>query len=549
MNETDTSAIFAPLWRRKWLILAVALIVAAGSYLYYKHQTPLYQASTQIYLGAGAEEQFAGERASEGNRSSSSATANQVAVLNQIVIPSARRNFRRSGNAAAARGRAKAKAAEKSLFITIIAEAHKAKATALIANTVAQDYLRRQHANRRRAINIALAITRRQLRRLELSSVRTTSSSAGSKSGGGSGAANVLQEASLSSKINQLEASLAVSGAQQVTPATPDGARQLSPKPRHNAIFGFAIGFLLACVAAYVFSRLDRRLRTLRDIEAVFGAQIITALPRVRRPVVDVGGIRAPSKNLLEPLRRLHAAVRVRPVPGSPNNASAPERPRCRVVLMTSAEVGDGKSTVLADLALVQRDAGERVAVIDANLRRPVLARLLGVHGGEGLTEVLTGELPIEEAMQRVQPASPAAAAGTGSQAGVATVARGTGALALVASGAAGANPPALLAGESMEQLLRSLTEDFDLVLIDGPSPLEVSDVMPLLSRVDGVIVVARLGHTRQASARRLAQLLGADSSAPVLGVVANCVPPAQIQRYGLASHNGAGWARKLTGR
>jgi succinoglycan biosynthesis transport protein ExoP len=550
MNETDATAIFAPLWRRKWLILAVAVLVGVASYFYYKHATPLYRVTTQIYLGAGAEESASGEKGSSKN---STSTSNQVAVINSIVVNSVRRRLAKAGNKAAARGKVKAKAAERSQFITITAEAHKAKATALVANAVAQDYVRRQHANRRRAINTSIAIARHQLRRIEASSIRAATTNAnGSKTTAGKGTANVLQEANLNSKINQLEASLAVVGAQQITPARGDNTRQISPKPRKNAIFGFVIGLLLASIMAYALSRFDQRLRTLASVEDAFAAPILTALPTVRRPIVERDGEPAPSRNLLEPFRRLQAVLTLGGKLAG-HGADAPaHRGRPRVILVTSADPGDGKSTVIAGLALVQRDAGERVALIDANLRRPVLAGLLAADEAQGLVEVLSGSLAVEEAMQTVNPgATTRGAMGSNAPAGVATMvsAREQGTLSLLCSGVGEANPLALLGSEAMVRLLQSLAEEHDYVLIDGPSPLEVSDVMPLLSVVDGVVVVARAGHTRGPSARRLAQLLTHDAGARVLGVVANCVAPAEIERSGLSASNGAGWTRKLVGR
>ncbi len=554
MNESDATAIFAPLWRRKWLILGVAVAVAAGSYFYYKKQTKLFQASTQIYLGAGAEEESAGGSEKTG-RNASSSVANQVAVINSIVVTLVRQQLRAAGEANIARCTVKAKTAEKSEFITITAEAHTAKATARCANAVAVAYLKRQHADRRRSIATAIEIARPQLHRLEISSAAAPAAGSSVSKASGGGTSNVLQEAQLSSKINALEAQLSVIGAQQINPAHPAAAQLLSPKPRKNAIFGFVIGLLLAAIFAYVLARFDRRLRTLASIESIFGAPIVTALPTVKRPLVVRDGSPAPSKNLLEPVRRLHAALKLRP-PGvseakARENGAGPTPQRApRVILVTSAEVGDGKSTLVADLALVQRDAGERVAVIDANMRRPRLAKLLGAEQAQGLAEVLDEDFAVADAMQPVGP-EPAGETGGANGGGVATLvsSRRQGSLSLLASGGGAANPPALLASDQMADLLSSLAEEFDFVLVDGPSPLEVSDVIPLLSLVDGVVVIARLSHTRDPAAERLAQLLRDDARAPLLGIVANCVPPKQIQRYGLSSSNGSSWARALQRR
>lgn len=451
----------------------------------------------------------------------------------------------------------RAKSPEKSEFVTITVEAQTAKGAALLANATARAAITRQRAGRQRAIEREIAIARRQLRRIEAASapkVVAKPEKAGEKEKGKSepttttraqSTSSVLQAASLNSKINQLEASLAQTGAEQIKPAKAANAQLLSPKPRQNAIFGFVIGIVLAAIAAYALGRLDRRLRSMSGIEAVFGAHILAGLPKVKRPIVRRDGEPSPSRFLLEPLRRLHTSLQL----GMTGNS---ERLRpSRTVLFVSADAGDGKSTIVADLALVQRDAGERVAVVEANFRRPALGRLLGLDGAHGLADVLTGKLPIDQALQRVHPIVPAPMPEPPvAAAPVATVAPSSelGSLCLLAGDRAVANPPALLAHPAMAELLRSVADDFDYVLIDAPSPLEVSDVIPLLKLVDGVVVVARAGHTRETSAQRLVQVLG-QAGAPVLGTVANCLARKEIERYGFSSANGRLFSGRLKGR
>jgi Mrp family chromosome partitioning ATPase/capsular polysaccharide biosynthesis protein len=544
MNETtDATSIFAPLWRRKWLILAVGLVVAAASYGYYKRERPTYQATTEIYLGSASEESAPGEKASAKVQGPSA--GEQAAVVNSIVLEGVRKQLRKEHKGALSRGTTlKAKAPEKSQFITITTESHTARAAALVANLTAQAFISRQHANHQRAIEGAIAIARRQLRKVEAASVPTAGSKG--KSSGGASATSILQTATLSTKINELEASLAVAGAQQIKPASAATAVLLSPKPRKNAEFGFVLGVVLTAIAVYVLSRLDRRLRSLAGIEAVFQSHILVALPKVGHPIVHREGDPTPSKLLLEPLRRLQIALHLTETP-----RQEPETSR-RVILFISPDAGDGKSTLVADLALVQRDAGERVAIVEANFRRPVQAKLLGLDSAQGLAAVLAGTLSVEDAMQRVLPtrqsAAPDSAESAVGVAGTAVESR-AGSLFLLAGGDTVANPPVLLANEMMTDLLRSLAADFDYVLIDAPSPLEVSDVMPILSLVDGIVLVARVGHTREGSAQRLVQLLARVSSAPVLGVAANCVARGDSERYGFSAPSGRGWPGKLGGR
>jgi Mrp family chromosome partitioning ATPase len=152
---------------------------------------------------------------------------------------------------------------------------------------------------------------------------------------------------------------------------------------------------------------------------------------------------------------------------------------------------------------------------------------------------VLAGTLPISEALQRVDSGRSSVEAGlSGTAEAVATAveSRGGGSVSVLVGGGKVVNPPALLAGRTMAGLLRSVGDDFDHVLVDAPPPLEVSDVMPLLHVVDAIVIVARVGHTRAASAQRLVQLLARASSAPVLGVVANGVASADIEAYGFSS-------------
>ncbi|MCW3030180.1 MAG: ywqD 2, partial [Solirubrobacterales bacterium] len=398
---------------------------------------------------------------------------------------------------------------------------------------------------RRRGIERTIAIDRRQLRRIEAAAQaqaerpkKATNGKGGSTTAGAPSASSVIQEATLGSKINQLESSLSQSTAQQVRPANPAAAQMLSPKPRKDAIFGFVLGIVLAAIAAYAFSRFDRRLRSLAMIESVMGLPLLSALPKVRQPVVRSAHTPRPSVRLLEPLRRLQTALQM-----SERSAAAAPAAQSRVILFVSPDPGDGKSTVVADLALVQRDAGERVVVVEANFRRPVQARLLGLEGEGRLAAVLAGRLEVDEAAQRVTPAvhpelSPDGDGGLG----VATATQSeVGSLFVLAGDRSVANPPALLNREAVGDMFRSLADRFDYVLVDAPSPLEVSDAIPLLGIVDEIVVVARAGHSREASALRLRQLLDRPSCAPVAGVVANFVAPGDLKRYGF-SVNGRIW-------
>ncbi len=537
MNDTatDGTSIFAPLWKRKWLILAVAIIAAAGTYLYYKRQTPVYGASTQLYFGSAAEQQGAGGGAAStlGKTGlSARALTDQAAVINSPIIGQpVRKRLREEGNIAAARGKATAKSNNTNDFIVINTEAHQPKAAIALANGYAAQYIKRERAQYLRNVRNQLVNTRAQLRRIEppLTPPTTTGKGKTGKAATPSSASE-LQAASLQNKISQLENALSTyTGVQQVGTAKGSGP-PLSPKPKQNAIFGFVLGLLLASIAAYVLSRFDRRVRTLADLEHLYQAQILAALPTVRSPVLRSEGRPRPAKALLEPLRRLHTTLHL----GDMLNGHPANRPR--VLLVVSPDAGDGRSSLIANLALVTAEAGERVAVVEADFRRPSLARLLEVTAPNGLAQVIARQVEPAVALQPVHmPAASFDEAGAGSPNGAVETAVQTmrGSASVLVHGAAAPNPPALLGSEAMTQLVRTLREEYDYVLIDAPPPLEVSDAMPLLPQADGILILARIGHTRDISAERLAQLLAHSPSAPLLGVVGNCVPRKDIQRYG----------------
>jgi Mrp family chromosome partitioning ATPase/capsular polysaccharide biosynthesis protein len=562
MNQTtDASAMFAPIWRRKWLILVVGILVAVGTYLYYRHEAhPLFQASTQVYLGAGAEEQtqIGATGAANPKKASALEPTAQATLINSSIIKSAvKEQLRKQRQTKAVRtalaGKTKAKATEKSEFITITAEAHNAHGVALLANVTAQTYVKRQNRKYQRAVEAAIALTRRQLRRIETSaelrsseaSAAAKSSKAGSSKSSAPSAAETLQATNLSTKINELEADLGIVSVSQLNPVKPKDVVKLSASPERNAIFGFAVGLLLASLLVYGLARLDHRLRSLAEIEAAFETEILTALPAVRRPIVHENGQPRPAKTLRDPLQRLHTSLQVGKLQGQDG------RGQPRTIVFVSADAGDGQSTAIADLALIQRDAGEAVAIVEADLSRPALSKLLAVSGREGLADVLEGKLSAGEAIQGVGTLPPVAGSEALSSIAGATAtvveAPATGSASILTAGSAAANPAALLASPAMGELLRSLAEEFDHVLIDASGPLEVSDVMPLLSIVDGIIIIARIGQTREISARRLVQLLARTPSAPVLGVVANGASQQDIERFGFSTYSGRSWRRRLS--
>jgi capsular exopolysaccharide synthesis family protein len=165
---------------------------------------------------------------------------------------------------------------------------------------------------------------------------------------------------------------------------------------------------------------------------------------------------------------------------------------------------------------------GSRVLLLEVDLRRPTLARQLDVQSGPGLAEVLLGTISLSEAVQSIDLELPSSS----------SPARERALDVLVAGTVLPPNPAELVESRTMESLLERAKLSYDLVVIDTPPLTAVSDAFPLLSKVDGVIIVGRIGLNRRDVARRLHETLVA-AGAPLLGVVANGFKAGRLDSYG----------------
>ena len=179
-------------------------------------------------------------------------------------------------------------------------------------------------------------------------------------------------------------------------------------------------------------------------------------------------------------------------------------------LLVTSPGPGEGKSTTAANLAVVFGLAGSRVALVDADLRRPTLHRVFGIPNTAGLTNLLASSgISIQEAIQRT------------------TYER----VWLLPSGPIPGNPSELLGSGRMNDLLVALEEHVDIVILDTPPALAVTDPAVLSSIVTASIIVVRQGKTRSNELKTAVQRL-AVSGRPIAGVVVNRISNAQFQYY-----------------
>ena len=204
-----------------------------------------------------------------------------------------------------------------------------------------------------------------------------------------------------------------------------------------------------------------------------------------------------------------------------------PDEGSCRVIGITSALGGEGKSTTSINLAYVLAEAGKRTLLVEADMRLPTVARRLGLEGGYGLSHLLAGLCTGEEA---VRPS------------GLKEI------LKVLPSGDIPPNPSELLGSAQMKASLAAFARDFDFILLDLPPVGEVSDALVVSQLTSGMLLVVRQDYaTRTAVAEAMRQLQYAQ--AKVLGFVLTCAG-GHGGKYGAykKSGYGYGYARRAQG-
>ncbi|MGB7980652.1 MAG: polysaccharide biosynthesis tyrosine autokinase [Candidatus Nanopelagicales bacterium] len=273
-----------------------------------------------------------------------------------------------------------------------------------------------------------------------------------------------------------------------------------APNKRRNVALGVMAGLLLGVAAALAREKADKRLRSVEDVASRTTAPILEELPEDSNMRAGLVVMRdKPVGPLAESFRRLRANLEFLRVGGQPI-----------ALAVSSAEPGEGKSSIAINLAVASAKGGDRTLLIDADMRKPVIAERLGLDDTHGLSTVLSGQVRFADAVQRGG--------------------RGVGIDVLVA-GPVPPNAVDLLSSAGMKNLLATLLTEYDVVLLDTPPIMPVVDAAVLGRLVSGTIIVVRLNVAKKASLiRSLGSLEGAD--APVLGVVVNSAPKSQVSGY-----------------
>jgi capsular exopolysaccharide synthesis family protein len=292
----------------------------------------------------------------------------------------------------------------------------------------------------------------------------------------------------------------------------------IRPNKTRNILASLLVGLILGVTLAFVQEALDSSVRSTEEAERLINAPALAVIPvdrnghrRKQLPADRPGGLpgsegvgltvlKRPSSHMAESFRSLRTSVLL---------STAPRPPQ--TLLVTSAQMGEGKTSTALNLAIAFSQRGGTVLIIDADLRRPNVAKTLGVGNEKGLSSFLTGAHTLQDVLiqsQRVKN------------------------LWVLPAGPRPPDPAELLSSHMMGATLKGLSKHFTQIIIDSPPVLAVTDGVVLSALVDGVILVVANGVTARGALARTHRILE-NARARVLGIVLNKVDVRYDRYYG----------------
>jgi len=486
-------------WLRKWLLLAVIVAIPTAVYFVSKALPKTYESSTTLRVSQTSVTAALGFDASS---FSDSAEVTATLIKTTAVAQRAARQLDEPPSTGGALlgdisvETVSLTGSESSEFLTLTGTADEPQRAADIANAFA------------RAISNARADE--AIREINQTITRLTEEAQGISP------AVAAAPGGVNEQIQQLRALKAsqVETTGVIEPAAPPGSA-VSPQPRRNAAVGLVLAILLAAGLVPLLERLDRRLRDADELEELLGVPVLVHIPETAFPG---NGSSAEVREAFQTLRASLTAFNI-------------DR-NIETVMVSSAMHGEGKTTVATNLAVALAQDERDVILVDGDLRRPQVMARLGSGTEWGLDAVLLGERSLDDSLLELE-------------------VEGSGRLRLLPGGITAPNPAVLLGSRRMRALLGELSARTDIVVLDTPPILAVSDAIPLLDDVSGTVLVARVDYSSRDALQRAAQVISA-AGGSLLGAVATGTPAAGLYGYedsAYALSPGQGWRGRRSAR
>jgi capsular exopolysaccharide synthesis family protein len=259
-----------------------------------------------------------------------------------------------------------------------------------------------------------------------------------------------------------------------------------------NIILGFIVGVVGGIGITFLFENLNPRLYSLDQIEAVSELDVIGKIPSVNRR--GLSGLFNHTLNIKSAIfRESFHKLQVKIMQQNSNGHAF------KSILFTSAVPGEGKSTVVTHLALALAQTGQKVMIVDCDMRRPTIHKLMDLSNESGLSTILSKHITQSGLLQK----------------------GGHPNISVLTSGPVPSNPVELLGSPQMKALIEALVKNYDIVLLDTPAILPVGDALILSNMVDAITLVIRQTYSKEDAVRDACKQL-AESNSRIIGVVVN---------------------------
>ncbi|OGX15734.1 MAG: hypothetical protein A2166_03140 [Omnitrophica WOR_2 bacterium RBG_13_41_10] len=322
----------------------------------------------------------------------------------------------------------------------------------------------------------------------------------------------------------------------------------ISPNKRLNYFLGIVIGLMLSLAGAFLVEQLDVSMGTIEDVESYLKLPALGVIPYLKIKQEEKKGLlgrfwqgRSSGKDKILQLRNqllIHYSMSspifeaYRILRTNIQNEVFKGKEKGKILLFTSSEPMEGKSVTASNLAIAMAQCSLRTLLIDADMRRSVIHKIFGLKKKEpGLSDILSGAIKIEEGIRNITDILMGDIGFTD-----AMKLPGLDNLNILTSGSSTNSPAELLQSSKITPFLESLRERFDIIIIDSPPVLAVADTAILAPKLDGVILIYRVGSTsRHLINRSKMQLM--EVGASVKGIVLNNLSPQIEMRYGYYYH------------
>lgn len=498
----DLRSYLTTIWRRKWVMLPFLVLTPLIAHLSSSGSAPSYSASSQVLLNRQSQSLAGLGDPAVWDPTRYTQTQTDIArlpIIGEHVVAAAHLPW--DAGTFLGHSSVSADPTQVDLMTFSVTVGQPALATRL-ANLYAKKYIAYRQALDTKALREATTSLQKQIEGLRREGRLTTD-----------------LFSTLFQREQQLETAQTLARSNALLVREAQGAGVVTPSSRRTTLLAAAIGIILALGAAFIVELFDTRIRTPEELGEETGLSLLGRLPRPGRLVRAGSGLvmlEEPTSAEAELIRMLRAMIEL--------NA---RRRRLQSIMVTSAFEAEGKSTTAANLAIALARSGRRVILVDLDLRRPTLHTFFDLQGRVGLTDVVFEHVSIDDAVvpitltaghgHLIATTSAAHAASNGNGAG--------GLLEVIGAGAHVSDPIDSLVAADFDSVLDPLRNRAELIVVDGPPLLLSGDALAVSSKVDALLVVAKLKAISRPQAAELRRVLAA-SPALKLGLVATGSKP-----------------------